>query len=205
MSTLIWALLSLLLGLFLVGIEFLIPSGGILGFLAATSLLIALWLAFTHSIPVFIAFMGAVSIGVPVVVLAALHFLPRTALGKRILLGAPDSSEVVPTAETWGGLQSLIGHYGTTTSKMLPSGAVEIEGRFVDAISPGMAIEQGQLVKVIEVRGNRVLVIPVRREDVEKQKQVAKDDAQEKAKEEDDPLSQPIESLGIDPFDNPFT
>lgn len=207
MSTLIWALLTLLFGFVLVGLEFFVPSGGILGFLAATSLLISLWLAFTHSVPTFITFLGAVTFGVPIVVLAALHFLPRTPLGKRILLGAPDSSEVAPTAETWGGLRSLIGQVGTATSKMLPSGAIEIEGKWVDAISQGMAIEEGQMVKVIEVRGNRVVVIPIRPEDAEKQKQQQnpeKDKAEEESKE-DDPLSQPIESLGIDPFENPFT
>jgi hypothetical protein len=51
-----------------------------------------------------------------------------------------------------------------------------------------MPIEAGQAVRVIEVRGNRVVVRPA-------------DDAEPPA---GDVLSQPIESLGLDSFEDPL-
>ena len=44
---------------------------------------------------------------------------------------------------------------------MLPSGAVAFEELTVDAVSEGMAIEAGQKVRVVDVRGNRVVVRPL--------------------------------------------
>ena len=72
---------------------------------------------------------------------------------------------------------------------MLPSGAVNIEDTVVDALSEGMAIEAGSWVKVVEVRGTRVVVRPT----------------DERPHVEDHPaeLDQSIESIGLDPFDDP--
>jgi len=55
----------------------------------------------------------------------------------------------------WGGSASR-------ASKMLPSGAVEIDGQMIDAMSQGQAVDPGQYVVVIEVRANRVLVRPAK-------------------------------------------
>ena len=71
---------------------------------------------------------------------------------------------------------------------MLPSGAVEIDGQTIDALSEGVPIESGQRVRVIEVRGMRVVVRP----------------ADDEPPTTDDVLSQPIDSLGLEPFDDPL-
>jgi membrane-bound serine protease (ClpP class) len=55
-------------------------------------------------------------------------------------------------------LEGLIGHVGRAKSKMLPSGIIVIEKDSYDAVSEGMPIEPGQRVRVIEVRGNRLIV-----------------------------------------------
>jgi hypothetical protein len=74
---------------------------------------------------------------------------------------------------------------------MMPSGAVLIEGATIDAMSEGIGIEAGQRIKVIEVRGTRVLVRPV-------------DESEPPAAASDDVLSQPIESLGLDSLEDPL-
>jgi hypothetical protein len=53
-----------------------------------------------------------------------------------------------------------------------------------------MPIEPGELVRVIEVRGSRVVVRPV--------------EEGETPPISDDVLSRPIDTLGIDPFDDPL-
>ena len=76
---------------------------------------------------------------------------------------------------------------------MLPSGAVLISGRTIDAVSEGVPIDPGQLVRIIQVRGNRVVVRPVETDEVL-----------------DEPLppvpetSPSVDSLGANPFEDPI-
>jgi hypothetical protein len=72
---------------------------------------------------------------------------------------------------------------------MLPAGAIILDGRTVDAVSEGMPIEAGQMVRVVEVRANRVVVRPL-------------DDEIPSASAED-PLRRPIDSVAPDPFHEP--
>ena len=88
--------------------------------------------------------------------------------------------------------RELVGKIGIARSKMLPSGAVEIEGHMIDAVSQGQAIEPGQYVVVLEVRSNRVVVRP------------AEDDEQRGGRNPDDLLSRPIDELGFESLDDPL-
>ena len=76
---------------------------------------------------------------------------------------------------------------------MLPSGAVEIDGQMIDAITHGQAIEPGQYVVVIEVRANRVVVRPAK-ENERPGRSVSPEDV----------LKRPIEELGIESLDDPL-
>jgi membrane-bound serine protease (ClpP class) len=86
----------------------------------------------------------------------------------------------------------LLGRVGVARSKMLPSGAVEIDGQMIDAVTRGQAIEPGTYVVVCEVRANRVVVRPA-----------AKDQRPSQSNPED-VLSRPIEELGIDSLEDPL-
>jgi membrane-bound serine protease (ClpP class) len=86
-------------------------------------------------------------------------------------------------------LRQLVGKIGVTKSVMLPSGAVVIDGQTIDALTEGIPIEAGQRVRVIEVRGNRVVV------------RAAEDD---ETVATDDVRSRPIESLGLDSLEDPL-
>jgi hypothetical protein len=66
---------------------------------------------------------------------------------------------------------------------------VLVEGRTIDALSEGMSIEAGQRIRVVAVHGSRVIVRPA-------------EDDEEPA--ENDVLSRPIESLGIDSLEDPL-
>ncbi len=179
------ALLLLIVGLGLVILEVFFPSGGILGFLSFCSIVGAVILGFQSSTGMGIGVLLTAIVGVPIVIVVALQWLPDTAVGRRIILHAPSSDDVLPDDERMRSLKDLVGKVGKAKSKMLPAGVVKIDGQTIDCVSQGMAIEPGQLVRVIEVHGNRVVVRPL--DDAEMPEQPRPDD----------PLSQPID---LDPF-----
>ncbi len=187
-----WAIVLLLLGLALVVMEAFIPSGGVLGFLAALAFVGAVVFAFISG-PVHGAILLFIAVfGTPVLIVLMLKWWPRTPIGRRILLGVPSSDDVLPDRRRRRELRELVGHIGQAKSVMLPSGPVLIHGRIIDAVSEGMAIEAGQKVEVVEVRGSRVVVRPYEGDEEVEQKS---------ATGADDLLTRPIDSLGIDPFE----
>lgn len=191
MEPLIWAGLLLLLGLTLVMLEVFVPTGGLLGFLSLTAILVGIGLAFYHGgLGYGFSFLLVTAVAVPTVLGLAFRWLPGTAIGKRLLPAVPMSKDVLPDSDERRALRALLGKIGTAKSTMLPSGSVIVDGRTIDAVSEGMPIEPGQPVHVIEVRGNRVLVRPV--------------EEGETQPTSDDVLSQPIDTLGIDPFGDPL-
>ena len=54
--------------------------------------------------------------------------------------------------------EHLLGCQGVTTTPLLPSGKARFGDEMVDVIADGEVIERNQPVRVVEVRGNRVLV-----------------------------------------------
>jgi membrane-bound ClpP family serine protease len=187
MDPLIWAAVLMLLGLALASAEVFVPSGGMIGFLSLVAVIAAVGLAFFRGPWYGLSFLGLAVFAVPAVLAAALHFWPETKLGRRVLLDLPTSEEVLPDDDQRRELKSLDGRVGEAKSLMLPGGAVLIDGHHVDAVSEGMAIEKGAWVKVVEVRGTRVVVRPT----IERPG----------SRNPDDPLSQPIDELGFNPFD----
>ena len=105
------------------------------------------------------------------------------------MLRAPTSEDVLPRGSREQLLKNLVGRQGVAKTIMLPAGAVTIENRTIDAVSEGMVIEAGQPIRVIDVRGNRVVVQPI-------------EDVQGDEKPDDvDPLSMSFDSFGLEPFD----
>ncbi len=190
MDPFFWAAVLMLLGLALAIGEVFVPSGGMIGFLSLVSVIAAVGLAFYQGTWYGLGFLGVAVFAVPAVLAAALHFWPETRLGRRVLLDLPTSDEVLPDTQQRRELKNLLGRIGEAKSLMLPGGVVLIDGHSVDAVSEGMAIEKGAWVKVVEVRGTRVVVRPTCE--------------RPRPNNPDDPLSQPIDELGLNPFDEPL-
>jgi len=155
-----WVLPVLLLlgGLALAVMDIFFPSGGILAFLAVCAILGALVQAFVEGTTIGLTLLAITLFGVPAVLIAALKWWPKTAMGRKFLLHVPSSEEVLPENNPRRMLEGLVGRVGRAKSKMLPSGIITIDKRSYDAVSEGMPIEAGQRVRVIEVRGNRLIV-----------------------------------------------
>ncbi|MGD9720884.1 MAG: NfeD family protein [Pirellulales bacterium] len=190
MDPLVWSALLVLLGLTLLMAEVFVPSGGILGLLSVGSIVAGIVLAFYHKgIEVGLIFVVVAAVMVPTVLAMAFRYWPKTPMGRRLLLEVPRGEEVLPDSPERRALRQLVGKLGVAKTLMLPSGAVLIDGHTIDALSEGMSIEAGQQVRVVEVRGHRVVVRPAEGE---------------AAPAPDDVLSQPIESLGLDSLEDPL-
>jgi membrane-bound serine protease (ClpP class) len=198
MSPVFWASILLLVGLSLVMAEIFVPSGGVIGFLSFASIIAAIVMAFYQSGPTAgIMFLSVSCIAVPAVLAAAFRLLPSTPVGKRLLPEIPSPEDVLPDSEDRRRLRQLVGKVGRAKSKMLPSGAVMIDGHHIDAMSEGQPIEAEQPVRVVAVRGTMVVVRPVDEKSLDQT-------ANAQARSDDDILSRPIDSLGLDPFEDPL-
>ena len=160
----IWAILLLVLGAGLAVLEIFFPSGSILAFLSACSIIAAVVMGFLQG-PVtgFLIILGAM-IGLPAVIVLGFIYWPKTRMGRRILLMAPSSEDVLPVDPEKDRLKGLIGRQGRSKSKLLLSGVVVIDGEKVDAVSESMPIEVDQPIIVVRVRGHRVVVRPLDQE-----------------------------------------
>ena len=192
MTPLTWAVLLLSIGLLLVVVEMFIPSGGALGFLSAGSIIAAIVMAFRHSAAAGTGFMALAVFGTPLLMAIGFKLWPRTPMGRRILLEVPRPDDVLPDDDLRRQLKDLVGKMGRAKTLMLPGGPVEIEGRTFDAVSQGQPVEQGAVVKVVEIRGTRIVVRP----EAGPPPAVARDP--------NDPLSATIDQLGLDPYEDPL-
>lgn len=184
-----WAIILMIAGCGLVVLEVFIPSGGILSFCAAIAIVASIVMAFRRDLTAGVGFIVLTLLAVPVTLGLAFKYWPHTPMGKAFLGELKTSDDLKPADPR----RELVGKVGVAKSKMLPSGSVQIEGKYIDAISQGMAIELGQAVVVVEVRANRVVVRPA---DEEEARRLVKDPR--------DVFSTPIEELGMDSFDEPL-
>jgi len=192
MSPLTWAFCLLAFGLLIVVIEMFVPSGGVLAFIAGASLVASIVMAFRHSPTAGLGFMSAAVFGTPVLLAVGFKLWPNTRLGRRILLDVPTGDDAVPEADLRKQRHVLIGKLGKAKAEMLPGGPVAIDGKIYDAVTEGDAVDDGTIVKVVDVRGTRLVVRPTD----EKISSFSGDP--------NDPLNRPIESLGLD-FDGPLS
>ncbi len=192
---LLWALVLVVLGLGLIVLELFIPSGGILGFLATVAIVASVVLGFMSSSSHGVLMLVVNVIVVPVVVAQALKWWPRTPMGRRVLLDAPDEEDLKPRDPELEALKQLEGQVARARSPMLPSGAIEVNGRVYDALSQGVAIDPGQWVRVVEVKGNRIVVRPLDEEELKQH--LARTQPQRQPSEED-LLSKPVDELGLE-------
>jgi membrane-bound serine protease (ClpP class) len=185
-----WAIVLLVLGCGLLVLEVFVPSGGLLGFFATLALIGAMAMSFKQGLTTGLSFTAITLAAAPTILLTALKYWPQTAMGKSFLGELPDEAEVKPDDPR----RKLLGRVGVAQSKMLPSGAVKIDGQLIDAVSQGVAIDPGDAVVVIEVRANRVVVRRARRGELPPAETGA-----------GDPLDRPISEFGLESLDEPLS
>jgi membrane-bound ClpP family serine protease len=216
MDPLLWASILLGLGLLLVGLEFFVPSGGIIAVLAGLSIIAGIAIAFIQRGPqVGLMFLVIAIISIPVILISGFKVLPHTPIGKLMIPREVDSEEVLSDIATRRHLRDMIGWIGRSTSPMLPSGSIEVEGQSFDAVSQGMSIEPNTPIKIVDVQGTRIIVRPCRAEEILTQpnlqsvrESLATTPAQTMTestdpKRTDDLFSQSLEALGLEDWKSP--
>lgn len=218
MDPIYWAVILLVVGLLLVLLEFLIPSSGILGILAALAILSSIVMAFNERGPVIgMLFIGITVLSIPVLLVAGFKILPYTPIGRQLISESPTGDEVISEMATRRSMREMIGWIGRSTSPMLPSGSIEVEGQTLDAVSQGMAIDENTPVKIIDVQGTRIIVRPCREEELlahsaryqlptslESANEPDRE-ATEKKPSVNEAFSQTLEELGLENWEEPLS
>jgi membrane-bound ClpP family serine protease len=160
----ILATILLLLGLFLLGLEFFVPSFGMILALASVALIVSFWSAckawWGVNPAFFWTYVVVLVAGIPGSLLSAVALMQKTSLGNRFILRPP------PAEKNAGNpLDELIGKRGMAQTLLTPGGMVTISSERFHAESPGMLIEPQTPVIVIATRANRIVVRPWTAED----------------------------------------
>jgi membrane-bound ClpP family serine protease len=151
-------ILLLIVGLLLIVAELMFPTLGMLGVAAAACIIAAIAVAFARDSDMGMQFMIATAVCVPAVILLGFKLLPRSPAA-RLLINTGFSFKDGAAVDRRD--RNLLGVEGTTDSLLRPSGTMQLDGRRVDVITRGEAIEAGTRVRVIEIEGNRVVVARV--------------------------------------------
>lgn len=157
----IFAIVLLVVSLALLLAEVFIPSGGLILVMAIVSLVGSIWFAYRAwwDDPVlWWAYIASIVIVVPASVGGLLYWFPRTTMGKRILLEAPDLADLSGYNEEQAQLQQLVGKTGKSLTLMNPGGMVLVNGGRYHSESQGLMIEPGEPIEVVGISGNRLVV-----------------------------------------------
>ncbi len=148
-------------GILLAFLETILPSGGLLAFLAAASLIGAVVIGFMHGEPTGWIILLATLVCVPVLILLGLKVLPKTPFGRRMMLAEPGKrldppgGKVEISDEDFSRLKD---RSGVTVTELRPSGIAEIDGKRYSVVSEGEMINPSVKIIVKEVEGNNIIV-----------------------------------------------
>lgn len=149
-----WLVFMLFVGLLLLVAEVFFVSFGILGTMAAVLTVSTVFFAFEHGRGVGWAFLIALVLLAPVAVLLALRILPRTSLGKRLILDGPTGKSTAQKS----GLKDLIGRRGKVLTPLRPVGTILVDGQRFDAMTRGEGLEAEEHVEVLRVELGQLVV-----------------------------------------------
>jgi len=157
--------LFLAAGIFLIFLEFVVPSGGMIAVMCVCCLAGSAWFAYkawyvAHPGVWWVYLTGMIAL-IPATIYGVVHLLQNTSLGNRILLSAPSEQEVTPYQKEVDYLSSLIGKRGRALNLMTPGGMVLVGNERLHAITDGLMIEPNTEIEIVAVRGTRVVVRPV--------------------------------------------
>lgn len=165
---LMWGFGLFLLAALLLAVEFVVPTGGILGFLSFASAAAGCFAFWRVNMWWGIASTGTVVTVTPLAFLFALKVMPFTPFGRQLFLNDPaeedDDVALAKAREAAARAEAehaLIGATGSVVIACRPIGAATIDGQRVEVLSLAGAIEVGQEVRVVGVEGNTIKVRPV--------------------------------------------
>lgn len=158
-----------LIGVALIAVEvFILPGFGLPGIIGITLVLYSLLSAMAERLPGGSWMPSLPDLEVPLmklssgILLAALgavifgRWLPRSRAGHWLVLDKATTAQTGYTSDTTD--HSLLGQEGVAVTPLRPAGAVQFGERRVDVITRGEFEEPGTRVRVVEAKGNRIVV-----------------------------------------------
>lgn len=159
------ATLFLVVGLILLGLEFIIPSFGMILVLSIISIVVSFWSAckaWWGESPVFFwTYVVVLFAGAPSIIIGAVGLMQKTRLGAKVILNPQPPAPI----STENPLEDLIGSRGVSQTVMTPGGMITIGQDRYHAESIGMPIEPGTQVIVVSAKTNRLVVRPATPDD----------------------------------------
>ncbi len=153
----LWAIVLLAVALLLVFAEVLVPSGGVLGFLAAICLIGGVVLMFRVDTTLGLVSAIIAVIALPFVLGFAMKIWPNTPIGRRLILQSTQR-DANPDSDAAPDTDDLVGAAGISLTELRPVGTCLINGRRLDCLADAGVIEPDQPVRVISVDGMQIKV-----------------------------------------------
>ncbi|MCA9307057.1 MAG: NfeD family protein [Phycisphaerales bacterium] len=145
-------------------IEFLVPSAGIIGAVSFLLVCASIYAFFQVGEWWGIASVGIYMVLIPIAINFALKVMPHTPIGRKLMLGGPDTEEEEARKRAERErtereqAAALIGAEGEALTDLRPVGSVKIEGMRIEALAEGAMIDAGTRVRVVKVEGSQVKV-----------------------------------------------
>ena len=135
--------------------EVFVPSGGLLGLLAAAALIAGIVALFQVDTTAGMIGLILSLIAIPFLLAFALKIMPNTVIGRMLTLKNPPPPDDKQAASD---NEALTGATGKAITDLRPVGTCLINGKRMDCIADGSMVEAGQSVRVVLVDGMQVKV-----------------------------------------------
>jgi len=154
----LWAIVLLGVAVVLFLIEVVVPSGGIIGFCSAVSMIAGIVMLFRFNTT--LGLVGAIlSMGaVPFLFAFALRLWPNTPIARLLLLKNPVRKEKAQAMGSGGSLGQLEGAHGEALTDLHPVGTCRINSQRYECLAEAGIIRSGSPVCVVSVDGNQIKV-----------------------------------------------
>src|SRR5579884_2495191 len=104
--------LLIVAGLILMAAELLLCTGGVLFVIGVGGLIVGVAMTFAYDATQGLIILVALFVVLPIAIPVALHYWPRTPVGRRLVLSGPEHDAAVATMPVALELESLRGRYG---------------------------------------------------------------------------------------------
>jgi membrane-bound serine protease (ClpP class) len=154
MNNLMFPLILQLIGIAVIIVEVIVPTGGLLAFVSTGLLGGSLYLVFTRVSPaVGYLFVAADMVVIPVTVFIGFKLLARSPVSLKKSLTKEDGVQSQSPE-----LEQVLGMEGKTLTPLRPSGVALIDGKRLDVVSRGEYLEKSTDIVVTSVTGNQIIV-----------------------------------------------
>ena len=153
----LFAVILIAVAMILFFAEVFVPSGGLLGLLAAAALISGIVVLFSFNTTAGVIGLIVSLAALPFLLAFALKIMPNTVIGRMLTLKNPPPRDPNDDPSV---SQATVGATGQAITDLRPVGTCLIDGKRTDCLAERGVIEAGQRVRVIVVDGMQVKVRP---------------------------------------------